>query len=48
MFGGDLAPIVYVEPTFYFVVLTAGTLLGFLGSIISVRKFITESVVLTN
>ncbi|HTX17845.1 MAG TPA: permease-like cell division protein FtsX [Bacteroidota bacterium] len=46
LFGGDLAPIVYVEPVFYLIVIVAGTLLGFFGSIISVRKFITESVVL--
>jgi len=47
MFGGDLAPIVFVEPVFYIIILSAGTLLGFLGSVISVRKFITESVALT-
>ncbi|HTR82584.1 MAG TPA: permease-like cell division protein FtsX [Bacteroidota bacterium] len=48
LFGGDLASILYVEPTFYAVVLAAGTLLGFVGSVISVRKFISESVVLAN
>ena len=48
LFGGDLAPIVAVDPAFYLVIILAGTGLGFVGSIISVRKFITESVVLTN
>ncbi|MGA7161434.1 MAG: permease-like cell division protein FtsX [Bacteroidota bacterium] len=48
LFGGDLAPIVFVEPVFYVIILTAGTLLGLFGSIISIRKFITESVALTN
>ena len=47
MFGGDLAAIVFVEPTFYVVILASGTMLGLLGSIISVRKFISESVALT-
>ena len=46
IFGGDMAAIVFVEPTFYFIILTAGTLLGLLGSVISVRKFISESVAL--
>jgi len=48
LFGGDLAPIVFVEPVFYLVIIGAGTLLGFLGSVISVRKFISESVVLVS
>jgi cell division transport system permease protein len=48
VFGGDLAAIVFVEPTFYLIILGAGTFLGLLGSVISVRKFITESVALTN
>jgi cell division transport system permease protein len=48
MFGGDLAAIVFVEPAFYLIILGTGTVLGLLGSIISVRKFITESVVLSN
>ncbi|MGA9406600.1 MAG: permease-like cell division protein FtsX [Bacteroidota bacterium] len=48
IFGGDLAAIVFVEPSFYIIILAAGTLLGFLGSVISVRKFISESVAITN
>ena len=44
IFGGDLAAVVFVEPTFYLIILTAGTLLGLIGSVISVRKFISESV----
>ena len=48
IFGGDLGAIVAVEPAFYLVILGAGTLLGFLGSLISIRKFISESVALTN
>ena len=48
LFGGDLAAVVFVEPTFYVIILLSGTLLGLLGSIISVRKFISESVALMN
>jgi cell division transport system permease protein len=48
VFGGDLAAIVFVEPAFYLIILGTGTFLGLLGSVISVRKFITESVALTN
>lgn len=48
LFGGDLAAIVFAEPSFYLMIVGTGTLLGLLGSMISVRKFISESVVLTN
>jgi cell division transport system permease protein len=41
---GDLALFLRVEPTFYALVVAGGLLLGLFGSVISVRKFIGQSV----
>jgi len=42
--GNEFEEIVVVEPEFYLAVVGAGILLGILGSVISVRKFIGEGV----
>lgn len=44
LLGGELAEIVHVEPWFYGVLCAAGIVLGMLGSIFSIRKFIGESI----
>jgi cell division transport system permease protein len=41
----ELVDFVHVNPMYYGVVVLAGCLLGFLGSAISIRRFISESVV---
>jgi cell division transport system permease protein len=40
----DLAAFIRIETVFYPLVVATGTMLGFLGSAISVRKFIGETV----
>jgi len=45
LFSTELGEFVVIDPTFYAVVLSAGLLLGLLGSTISVRKFIGDKVV---
>jgi hypothetical protein len=41
-FAADLAQFVMIDPRFYLVMVLAGMVLGFFGSVISVRRFIGE------
>lgn len=41
----ELADFVHVKPLYYGIVVVVGCILGFVGSAISIRRFITESVV---
>ena len=41
----ELADFVHVKPLYYAIVVLVGCILGFVGSSISIRRFITESVV---
>jgi cell division transport system permease protein len=41
----ELADFVHVKPIYYGVVVAVGCVLGFVGSVISIRRFISESVV---
>ncbi len=44
LLGSELAEIVLVQPWFYGVVFAAGIVLGMIGSMFSIRKFIGESI----
>jgi cell division transport system permease protein len=41
--GEDIAPLIYVNDYFYFLIILLGGLLGFIGSLVSVRIFITKA-----
>jgi cell division transport system permease protein len=43
--SAELVDFVHVNPIYYAVIVVAGCFLGFLGSAISIRRFISESVV---
>ena len=43
--SSELADFVHVKPVYYGIVVVVGCVLGFLGSAISIRRFISESVV---